>query len=109
MIGALFEFNGEIIEVRINGLSIYFRNTSTNGMFAPLESLQLSREGTIKEWPDLKDNSEWRTVAIQRFKDKMKQINDEDKQMNFIIEDLKKFGYIPRIKQRAGFRAEKIK
>lgn len=109
MIGTLFEFGGEVIEVRLNGTNILFRKTETNGLFAPLEALQLSKQGAIKEWPDLADNHSWKEIAIQRFKAKIAELNNEDKAMEFVINDLRKFGYKPLIKQRAGFRPEKIK
>ena len=81
----------------------------SNGMFAPLKSLNINKAGTIIEFPDLADNPEWKNIALERFNMKIKTYESEDKAMQYVIEDLKKFGYRPIMKQKAGFRPEKIK
>lgn len=107
MIGALLEFNGEVIDIRIAGANIYFRTASSGG-YAPITGLGLNKEGVLKEFPDLKDKLDWRDIALERFKEKLKSFTNENQAMDYVIEDLKKFGYKPLVKQRAGFRPEKI-
>jgi hypothetical protein len=108
MIGVIFEFNGEFVEVRIDNKSVYFRSNN-NPYFAKIEGLKLNKEGVEKEFPDLKNDMEWRQKAIKRFNEKVASINTEDGRVNYIITDLRKFGYIPKYIQREGFRPKKIK
>jgi len=72
MIGALFSFCGEIIEVRIDKNNCLFRTSSLGGGFAPIEAIRLDKQGTFKEFPDLKDRDDWRDEAIKRFKETFK-------------------------------------
>jgi GTP1/Obg family GTP-binding protein len=104
MIGIVFQFASEVVEVRIDKTNIYFRNTNTNGAFATIDNMKLSYNGVIKEHPDLKDNKEWSKEAISRFKEKIKQMKTEKDTANYIISDLSKFGYKPIYAQRQGFR-----
>jgi len=68
--------------------------------------LRFDKAGVIKEFPDLKDNEEWRFEAIKRFKEKIKSLNNESEVSDYIINELKGCGYKPKFKQRAGFRRE---
>ena len=95
------------VEVRIENTNVLFR-TSQSGGFAPINSLQLSKQGVIKEFPDLKKNPNWREEAIKRFKLKIKSKTTEKKRMDYIIKDLHKFGYKPLYTQRAGHRPIKL-
>jgi hypothetical protein len=108
MRGLVFQLASEIIEVRIDGVNIYFRTANTNGAFATIDNLKLDHTGVCKEHPDLKDNKGWREEAIKRFKDKIKNMKDEKEISNYIIEDLSKFGYKPLWSQRQGFRPVKL-
>ena len=108
MIDLMFRFGSEIILVKVDGTNIQFGNTGQGNKLATLDGLRLSYAGVVKEFPDLKDDSEWRRKAIQRFKDKISTFDSEEEITKYIIEDLKKFGYIPRYKQKAGFRPVKI-
>lgn len=109
MIGIIFDQEGEKIEVIIKGNNVYFKTSQTGGQFATMENLKLSKSGCIKEHPDLKDRDDWREETIKRFKEKLKTYDTEKKKMIYIIEDLKKFGFIPLYYQEAGFRIKKIK
>ena len=51
---------------------------------------------------------ELRQEAINRFKEKVKSYKTEQEQMNYIKEDLKKYGYISLIQQRSGFRPTRL-
>jgi hypothetical protein len=106
MIGLIFSFGTEIIEIRIDGNNILFRNNQSG--FTTIDGIKLDKLGVIKEFPDLKDNENWQNIARQRFKDKIKSFNTEMEKANYIIEDLKQFGYKPMYKQRRGFRVEKF-
>ncbi len=108
MIGLLFTLGSELIEVRIDGINIYFRNTSTQGRFATIDGLKLNKYGVIKEFPDLKDKDDWKEITVQRFKRKIKNMNSEDERANYVLKDLKKHGYKPYAKQRKGHRVRKL-
>lgn len=106
MIGLIFQFAGDTIEVRIRDNDVYFRTSQSPG-FAPIDGLKLSKSGVIKEFPDLEDNIEWRNISIQRFKNKMKELKTEKERAENIIQDLNKFGYNLLFVQREGFRPQK--
>jgi N-acetyl-anhydromuramyl-L-alanine amidase AmpD len=108
MIDIIFYYGTEIIFVRIDGTTINF-STSSNMTSSTIDGLRLNKEGVVKEFPDLKDNDNWKEEAVKRFKDKIKSLKNEDERCNYIIEDLKKHGYQAKIKQKAGFRKEIIK
>lgn len=99
---------GDRIAVRIIGENVLFINLETN-MMSPIEGLKINKQGVIKEHPDLKDNPEWKQIAIQRFVDKVKSFKSEEERYEFMIKELKDMGYVPMYKQRNGFRPEKIK
>jgi hypothetical protein len=104
----IFNFGNEVILVKIDGSNITFGNTSYGAYMAPISGLQLSYDGTILEYPDLKDDPSWREKAIERFKEKIKQMETEKEIEEYIINDLKRYGYIPKLRQIAGTRPEKL-
>jgi hypothetical protein len=108
MIGIIFFRGSEILEVRIVGNILLFRNSETNNNFYPIDSLKLDRQGVLNEFPDLKDNANWRTEAISRFKSKMKEFPTEKEASDYVIGDLKKYGYTPKYLQQQGFRVVKL-
>ena len=108
-IGCIFTRVDEVVEIRIDGNSILIRNQQTGMGFRPIDSLFFDKKGTFIEFPDLKDNQNWREIALMRLKDKLKSFKTEEAKMNYIIEELKGKGYIPQVKQRKGFRTEVIK
>ena len=107
MIGLVFTFGNDTIEVRVQDINVHFR-TSELQQFATIDGLKLDKTGVIKEFPDLKDNEDWKAEAIKRFKDKIKKMATEMERANYVIEDLKKFGYKPMFMQRQGFRPTKL-
>ena len=109
MIDILFSFGTEHILIRIDGNRVTFGNTLYGAKMATIEGLKISQEGTIKEFPDLKDNPEWRSIAIQRFKEHISSLAGETEIAEYLITDLKKWGYIPRKIYKQGFRAVDIK
>ena len=108
MIGVIFQFGGDVIETRIEGTSVYFRSTVYGTSFVTIDNLYLDKANVIKEFPDLEGDEFWRMKAIQRFKDEMKKLGTENKISDYLINDLKKYGYVPKYKQRAGFRVEAL-
>lgn len=106
MIGIIFQFGGEVVETRINGTNIQFKTSVYGSQFVPFEQLYLSKEGVIKEFPDLENDDMWRQKAIQRFKDEMSKLGNENKIADYLIKDLQKYGYIPKYRQKQGFRVE---
>jgi len=107
MIGIIFKLGNEVLEVRIKDSVCFFR-TSPLQPFATIDGLKLDKLGVIKEFPDLKDNKDWKKIAIERFKNKMKELKTEKEQASYIIEDLSKYGYEPQYLQREGFRPVKL-
>jgi len=109
VIGVIFQLGSETIEVRINGTLCLFKTGQFGGGYSPIDGLKLSKGGVIKEFPDLKDREDWKEESIKRFKNKIKGLNTEDERMDYVIEDLRKFGYKPMYLQKAGHRIKKLK
>lgn len=107
-IQATFQLGTERMILRLIGDNVLFIDPQTN-MMSPIEGLNLNKQGVIKEHPDLKDDSEWKQKAIQRFVDKIKSFDTETKRMDWLIEEMKQMGYTPLFMQKDGFRAKKIK
>lgn len=108
MIGVIFSFGTEIVEVRIKEKNVFFR-TSNSQTFGDIDGLKLDRAGVIKEFPDLKDKEDWQKQARDRFKEKIKNMENEEQRIKYVIEDLSKYGYKPLYMQKQGFRPVKIK
>lgn len=106
MIGLIFQFGGELVETRIDGTNVFFRTSSYGSQFVPIDSLYFSKEGVIKEFPDLEGDELWKVKAIERLKAEIKKCHTENKIADYLISDLSKHGYIPKYKQRQGFRVE---
>ena len=109
MIGVIFEYGSEMVEVRIDKTNCYFRTNQFGGALVPIDSINIDKAGSIKEHPDLKDRVDWKKETIRRFKEKMKGYNTEMERVKYIIKDLSKVGYKPIYFQRAGHRPQKIK
>lgn len=107
MIGVIFQFGTEIVEVRVKDNNVFFRN-SNSPVFADIDGLKLDKVGVIKEFPDLQDKEDWQKQARDRFKDKIKSFEKEEDKIKYIMEDLQGFGYKPLYIQKQGFRPVKI-
>ena len=108
MLGVIFTIGSDVVEVRVDNNNVYFRDKTSGAGFATIEGLQLSKSGVEKEFPDLKDRGDWREKAIERFKETIKLLDNEKDKMDYIIKDLKEHGYIPKIKQKQGFRPVRL-
>lgn len=109
MIGVVFTLGSDIVEVRVIGHEVVFRTNEFGTRFVDISGLNFSKEGVIKDYPDLKDNVNWKLEAIKRFKNELSQLPGEKERMDYIVKDLKRFGYIPLYIQKAGFRPERYK
>lgn len=81
----------------------------SNNNIAVLEGLKISYQGVLREFPDLKDNDNWKHIALQRLKEKVKSFQTEMEKINYIKDELVKFGYTPLYFQKKGWRSEKFK
>lgn len=108
MIQAVFELGSEKIISEVDGNNLVFLDAS-NMTVAPLEGLRLDKNGVLEEFPDLREEKEWRKIAIERFKEHMAHFQTEDEKIDYIIQELRKCGYTPLFKQRAGWRPERIR
>jgi hypothetical protein len=108
-IGAVLTFGTEVIEVRVVNREVFFRTSTYGTSYMTIDNLYLSKDGVIKEFPDLANDADWRKKAIERFKDKIKSMKDENEIFDYVINDLKKFGYVPKYKQQDGFRVVAFK
>lgn len=109
MIKLLFTLGNEGVLIVIDGKDVKFGNTSFGNVLASIDNLRLSYPGVCKEHPDLKGDKEWKTKSIKRFKAKINEMASEEEISNYLIGDLKQYGYIPKYKERKGFRPQKIK
>lgn len=108
MIRGTFRLGGDIIEAIIDETNLFFRDLSS-GTITTIEGLKLSRVGTIKQFPDLEEDKDWKEKGIKRFKEHLKKLRIESQKIEYIKEELLKHGYTPLIKQKAGFRPERFK
>jgi len=108
MIKAQFRLASELVEIIVRGNELMFMDVGT-GMISTIEGTRLSKAGVLKEHPDLKDNRDWKRLAIERLKAHVKSFKKEMDKLNYVKEELIKFGYEPLNYQRAGFRPQKFK
>ena len=108
MIGIIFQFGNKNIEVVVDGEKCLFRAGEFGGL-VPIDNLKLSYQGVCREFPDLEVRKDWREEAIKRFKEKMKAFKTEEERVDYVVNDLKKFGYIPLYAQKNGFRVKRFK
>ena len=108
MINIIFEFGMENVEVKVDGGSVLFRTKQTQ-QYATIEGLRLSHSGVLKEFPDLAGKENWKEEAIKRFKENISQMRTEIDIAEYLMDDLKKFGYKPLYWQKAGHRPIKLK
>lgn len=112
MINLQFKRGTEIFLIKISNKNLCFA-TITNCIpmwTQDVAGLQLSIAGILKEFPELKDlsNDEIKKEGIKRFKEKINSLPDEQTIMEYLVDDLKKYGYELKLWQRGGHRAKKI-
>jgi len=108
MIDLIFYFGTDIIFIRVRNNSIMFANSSQGNQWCPIDGLRLSELGVKKEFPELQNEPNWKEKAIQKFKDKITDMKNETEICEYLIKDLKKYGYQPYIWKEAGHRGRKL-
>ena len=108
MIGVVMQLANEMVQVIVDGKSVYFKNEIGNQV-ATIEGLKLSKVGVIKEFPDLEHDEEWKPKAIEMFKERIRECKTEEEAIKYIIKDLEKHGYIAVNIQKQGFRPKKCR
>lgn len=108
MIEAQLTLGDQIVRVTIEGNNLVFTDVG-EGVYTTIEGLKLSKSGVIKEFPDLKDNEEWRKIAIERFKEYFRKIEGEKSKMLYVVGDLEKWGWTPNFWLKKGFRPQRFK
>ena len=104
MIELIFELGSEVVLVKIDGHKVLFGNTSYGAQMADISGLKLDYVGVVREFPDLELADDWKEQAIERFKNKIKEMKSENETGDYIITELEKQGYKAIKKGRKGFR-----
>lgn len=107
MIKGTFRMAADVVEVIVKGNELLFCDSST-GMISTIEGIRLSKVGVVKEHPDLEDNEYWKKIAIDRLKEHMQEFNTEGDKLNYVKNELIKFGYDALYKQKGGHRPQKF-
>lgn len=102
-ITAFFEYYGHRIEAVAIKDTLVFLSEDGRPM-----GLQLDYNGVLLEHPDLKDNPEWKKIAIERLMAHVKSLGSEDKTIDYVVSELKPKGYKPLFKRKDGFRPIKL-
>ncbi len=108
MIKATFRYGGEIVEVIVRWNDVLFYNTHSQ-MTTPISGLKLSKAGVLKEFPELENNPDWKKIAIDNFNKLIRSMKTEMEKIEYIKDELKKYGYVPMFSQREGHRPIKFK
>ena len=111
-LGFKYEPNGSLMAIEIIGNRVTSLSTMYMGVtrYSTIEGLKFSKSGMIAEFPDLKNLpfEEMRKEAIKRFKEKLKTMKTEQEVTNYLIDDLKKYGYKLYKIDKKGFRTKKV-
>lgn len=91
MIEMIFQLLNELMCVKIIGERVLFGNTPQ--MLVPIDNVALSKAGVLEEFPELKDNKDWKKEAIKRFKEHIRKLGSEEEIAIYIKNDLGKKGY----------------
>ena len=108
MIKGTFRLGGDLIDAVIRDKELLFYDTAT-GVMTTVEGLRISKAGVLKEHPDLKTNPDWKKISLDRLKDHIRKFNTEMARLNYVKEELTKFGYEAKYLQKAGWRPQKFK
>ena len=108
MINANFKLGGEIIMIKVEANNLGFFDVGS-GQMTTIEGLRMSKAGVLKEFPDLKNDADWRIKSITRLKKHLKSIEKEMDKMIYVKDELIKFGYEPLSYTKAGFRPQRFK
>jgi len=109
MIELLFEFGSEVILVVVRGKDVKFGSTTYGAQLADISGMKLDYTGVIREFPDLETRPDWQEIAVERFKEHIKNLNSEEEICSYIIGELEGCGYVAKSKRRDGFRPVNLK
>ena len=109
----IFELGGDMTLVRFSGNNIAFSTSDSNFQrYTPIEGLRLSRDGILKEFPDLKkknlSDGELRGEAVKRFKEKIKGFETDIETKEYLIEEFQNMGHTLKEIKKRGFRSSKF-
>ena len=108
MIEVLFFYASEPFLIRIRGDHVTFCTTQFGGSESTIEGLKMKQADVIKKFPDLSEREDWHEEAIRRFKQHIAILGNEKAISEYIIEDLKQYGYQAKKRQVQGFRPESL-
>ena len=108
MMNATFQLGGELIQIKVEGNNLAFFDVGS-AQLTTLEGLRFSKAGVLKEFPDLKDDADWKLKAIERLKAHIKSLKTEKNKMFYVKDELIKWGYEALSWQKKGFRVQKFK
>lgn len=91
MIEMIFQLLNELMCVKIVGERVVFGNNPQ--MLVPIDNVALSKAGVLEEFPDLKDNKDWKKQAVKRFKEHMRSLGSEENIAVYVQNDLSKKGW----------------
>ena len=109
MIDIIFFYGTEIVFVRIRDGNVGFATSSSQGKYADISGLRIDKAGVAKLYPDLADDEEWKAKAIQRFKEHIRSLPNEEEIYSYVVRELRGVGYIPKYRLKQGFRRETIR
>ncbi len=106
----VFQKGSETVIIRIQNKKITFSRLQGQYLrFSNITGLKFSIGGILEEFPDLKEktNDEIQKIGIQRFKDHIDSLNNDEEVKTYLIKDLEKHGYEKKKEIRNGFRPKK--
>lgn len=106
-IRSTYRLGGEILNVLVDGTNLMFLDS--NGVVTTIEGVRISKGGVLKEFPDLEGNEDWRKIAIERLKEKVKELQTELERTIYVKDEFVKFGYEAMFYQVAGWRPKRFK
>lgn len=105
-INGTFQMGGEQTTIVIDGSNLMF--TDESGTITTIEGLKLDYLGVLREFPELEGDKEWRKKTIELFKERYKLLKNEKDRLDYVREELTKFGWTPLFWQRWGWRPQRF-
>lgn len=106
----VFQKGSEVVITRIENKKITFSRVQGQYLkFSNIDGLKFSIAGILEEFPDLKEksNNEIRQIGIQRFKDHIASLKNDEEVKDYLIKDLRKHGYYKKYEIKKGHRPRK--
>lgn len=106
-----FKKDNSIGFLKIDNKQLYYGHiVKGTPIFVPIDKKIFVISGILKEYPELKDKTEdeMRTISEQRLKEKVMSMNSDEEVYQYVLKELRLHGSIPFMRQRSGFRPEKI-